>query len=227
MSDEHASGKPMAKVRSLFNVRTNLPDIANDTRYEEDQHIAEKMAVSGRRTSRQKASQEAISQPSSALPSWQSAKPALPQTPPIKAGKDGLDDESINHRNQSEPRSARLIRLHMVHPEHGLVEANVRNVSAHGMGGVTDTQLSVGDRLDLCLKDGKSMRAEVRWTRQEGKRTAFGLRSEGVLQPASFAAKGDGKDWDRTVIKPLDENHVFARYRPMKTAKRPGFGRRI
>lgn len=135
--------------------------------------------------------------------------------------------EKTMSRNQSEPRSARLIRLRMLHKVLGLIEANIRNISAHGLGGVTDTQLSVGDRLDLCLKDGKSMRAEVRWTRQEGKRTAFGLRSEGVLQPASFAAKGDGKDWDRTVIKPLDENHVFARYRPMKTAKRPGFGRRI
>lgn len=117
------------------------------------------------------------------------------------------------------------MRVRMVHPKLGPIEVNIRNISTHGMGGITEAPLSIGDRVELCLKNGQSINAEIRWTRPDRKRTAFGLRSDAPLDPASFATKADGQSWDHTVIKPLDENHVFTRYRPVVTSKRPGFRR--
>ncbi|WOE74568.1 PilZ domain-containing protein [Alterisphingorhabdus coralli] len=156
-------------------------------------------------------------------------------TPPAAPSPPGPDDRQTEDsaqqqaRNQAEPRSSRLMRLRLDHPRFGLIDANIRNVSTHGMGGITDAKLSAGDTVQLCLHDRASVSAEVRWTRQERNRTAFGLRSEEPLDPASFAAKNDSatnaRNWDDTVLKPLDEHHVYTRFRPVIAAKRPGFRR--
>ncbi|MEO1045582.1 MAG: PilZ domain-containing protein [Pseudomonadota bacterium] len=164
-----------------------------------------------------------------ASPTPQAQDSSAPQPPPATAQPD-VDAPRQRPpeltRNQAEPRTARLIRMHIVHPEIGTIDTTIRNVSAHGMGGITSAAIRPGDIVELHLTDGRHIKAEIRWTRPQKDRIAFGLRCREPLNLEQFSNNCDDKTWERTVIKPLDEGHVFTRYRAVRQpAKRPGFGR--
>lgn len=129
------------------------------------------------------------------------------------------DNKPTAKQKRSSERSTRLVRIVMIHPVHGDVEATVRNISQRGLGGKIQTPVHAGEKILIRTKSGATISAEIRWVKGQH----FGLLAEQDLKPSDFAAPAELGLWTERLSKPFDSAHVYNRFRPVtNVAKRPG-----
>jgi hypothetical protein len=148
-------------------------------------------------------------------------------------GKKGLAQSGIaatgevgGDRPEREPRVHRLMKVTVFHERFGSADAVIRDISTGGLGGRCNAELIPGDVIDIDRPGLGRFEAEVRWVRSG----QFGAQLTADMKIDTKAIEGlgcNGSNWDTQVNKPL-ENHVFTRFRPMKSTYRPSIsmGRR-
>jgi len=118
-----------------------------------------------------------------------------------------------------EPRVHRLMKVTVFHRRFGSADGVIRDISSGGIGGRCAALLMQGDIVEIDRPGLGRFEAEVRWVRngQFGARLTTDMRIDTKeVENLSF---NNGK-WDSEVNKPL-ENHVFTRFKPMKSTYRP------
>lgn len=120
---------------------------------------------------------------------------------------------------QRETRVHRLMKVVIFHERFGSADGVIRDISSGGLGGRTNAPLEPGDVVEIDRPGFGRFEAEIRWVRkgQFGAQLTSDLRIDtATVQNLAF----NGSNWDSEVNKPL-ENHVFTRFRPMKSTYRP------
>jgi hypothetical protein len=98
----------------------------------------------------------------------------------------------------------------------GQGDARVRNLSATGLGGVTDIALELGQEMIIMLSGIGPVRGRIAWV--NGK--SFGMEFNGVIDL-------DRLEMSKTPIQQApDRFSVASRFQPMADYKRPGFTHR-
>lgn len=120
---------------------------------------------------------------------------------------------------QREPRVHRLMKVTLFHERFGSADGVIRDISSGGLGGRCAAPLYPGDVVEIDRPGLGRFEAEIRWVRsgQFGAQLTSDLRIDTQeVQSLSF----NHANWDTRVNKPL-ENHVFTRFKPMKSTYRP------
>lgn len=141
-------------------------------------------------------------------------------------GKKGLTG-SIGDRTQNgdailpqrEARVHRLMKVTLFHERFGSADGVIRDISSGGLGGRCAAPLYPGDVVEIDRPGLGRFEAEIRWVRngQFGAQLTSDLKIDTQeVQSLSF----NNANWDTKVNKPL-ENHVFTRFKPMKSTYRP------
>lgn len=118
-----------------------------------------------------------------------------------------------------EPRVHRLMKVTLFHRRFGSADGVIRDISSGGIGGRCAAVLQPGDIVEIDRPGLGRFEAEIRWVRngQFGARLTTDLRIDTKeVECLSF----NNGTWDSAVNKPL-ENHVFTRFKPMKSTYRP------
>lgn len=141
-------------------------------------------------------------------------------------GKKGLTGSTVDatetggsNLRQREPRVHRLMKVTLFHERFGSADGVIRDISSGGLGGRCAAPLEPGDVVEIDRPGLGRFEAEVRWVRNGhfGVQLTSDLRiNTQEVQNLSF----DNANWDNDVNKPL-ENHVFTRFKPMKSTYRP------
>lgn len=141
-------------------------------------------------------------------------------------GKKGLTElgspaaaEAGGGRNKREARVHRLMKVTLFHERFGSADGVIRDISSGGIGGRCNAELEPGDVIEIDRPGLGRFEAEVRWVRggQFGAQLTSDLRIDTkAVENLAF----NGSNWDTNVNKPL-ENHVFTRFKPMKSTYRP------
>jgi hypothetical protein len=142
-------------------------------------------------------------------------------------GKKGLTESAVSatgdgaeNMPEREARVHRLMKVTVFHERFGSADAVIRDISSGGLGGRCNAVLIAGDVIDIDRPGLGRFEAEVRWVRsgQFGAQLTSDMRIDTKeIENLAF----NGSNWDNQVNKPL-ENHVFTRFRPMKSTYRPG-----
>ena len=87
--------------------------------------------------------------------------------------------DAISH-DRSSPREGRLLKAHMQHPQLGLVDILVRNISEGGMGGKCRHAVEPGDLVRIVLPNDKAADGMIVLRMGDG----FGVRLNMRVDPA-------------------------------------------
>lgn len=141
-------------------------------------------------------------------------------------GKKGLTGSDVpvtvkvtENVTSREARVHRLMKVTIFHERFGSADAVIRDISSGGLGGRCNAGLFDGDVIEIDRPGLGRFEAEVRWVRngQFGAQLTSDMRIDTkAIESLAF----NGSNWDNQVNRPL-ENHVFTRFRPMKTTYRP------
>jgi hypothetical protein len=112
-------------------------------------------------------------------------------------------------------RTALLTKTELCGEQSTLGKVRVRNLSAKGLGGVTDAFLEPGQNISIVLRGIGSVSGHVAWVKGD----KFGMEFDKTI------------DIDRLVMPIADadtlmaakEFHVADRFQPVEDYKRPGF----
>lgn len=121
---------------------------------------------------------------------------------------------------QREPRVHRLMKVTLFHERFGSADGVIRDISSGGLGGRCAAPLYPGDVVEIDRPGFGRFEAEIRWVRngQFGAQLTTDLKIDTKqVESLSF---NSSTTWETQVNKPL-ENHVFTRFKPMKSTYRP------
>ena len=136
----------------------------------------------------------------------------------IKAARKYYEQGQEVDAADREPRKCRLFKLMITGHSFPETAATIRNISEHGLGGKTKAPLQVGETVCLKVEGKGDQLARVCWVNGEN----FGLYVIERIDLREFNFVNDG--WDEKVVKPLGPSHVFDRFIPAVSTKRPGLG---
>jgi hypothetical protein len=94
-----------------------------------------------------------------------------------------------------------------------LGKARVRNLSAKGLGGVTDAHLEPGQNISIILRGIGLVAGHVAWVKGD----RFGMEFDEIISVERISMP------DTNMLVAAQGFHVADRFQPNEDAKRPGF----